>query len=116
MLTPKSSRTNLTLPQGRTLRASQTIFGQLKKDAAAHPMTSAASIPASKKRGRKPADGNEGSTPSTPKKRGGGRKPKNTDRAAAPSPNEDDEEEKPSKKVKVEAKDEDEEDGMHGEA
>ena len=78
-------------------------------------MADGATIPASKKRARKPASGNEVDTAATPKKRGGGRKSKTADRAAAPSPNEDDEEEKPKKKVKVEVKDEDEEDSMYGE-
>ena len=72
-------------------------------------MTEAVALPAGKKRGRKPANDNEGGTNGTPKKQGGGRKPKNVDRAAAPSPMEDDEEKKPNKKVKVEVKDEDEE-------
>ena len=115
---PNPNWANLKLPQGRTLRASQTIYGQLKKDAAAHPMADGAAIPASKKRGRKSANGNEEGAPATPKKRGGGRKPKNVDRTAIASPVED-EEEKPSKKVKTEAKGDDGgegEDWVKGEA
>ncbi|KAL9132406.1 MAG: hypothetical protein Q9175_006421 [Cornicularia normoerica] len=113
---PNPNWANVTLPQGRTLRASQTIFGQLKKEAAAHPIADRAAIPASKKRARKPANGNEEDTTGTSKKRGKGRKPKNSDRTVAPSPNGDDEEEKPKKKVKIEAKDEDEEEyGVNGE-
>lgn len=114
---PNPNWANVNLPLGRTLRASQTIFGQLKKDAAAHPMTEGAAMPAGKKRARKAASGNEGDDiTSTPKKRGGGRKPKNANPATARSPIEDDEEEKPIKKVKVEAKeeDEDEEEEMDG--
>lgn len=110
---PNPNWANLVLPQGRTLRASQTTFGQLKKDAAAHPTTDVAANPAGKKRGRKSVNGNEGDTAATPKKRV--RKPKNADRAAAPIPNEDDEEEMPSKKVKVEVENEEEEDGMNAE-
>lgn len=115
---PNPNWANLKLPQGRTLRASQTIFAQLKKDAAAHPMADAAAIPASKKRGRKPANANEEGAPATPKKRGGGRKPKNGDRTAANNPVEDDEK-KPSKKVKTEVEGDDEgegEDWVKGEA
>ena len=81
-------------------------------------MADSAAIPASKKRGRKAANGNEEGAPATPKKRGGGRKPKNVDRTAANSPVEDDEE-KPSKKVKTEAKGDGEGDGedwLKGEA
>ena len=73
-------------------------------------MADAAAIPASKKRGRKPANGNEEGAPATPKKRGGGRKPKNGDRTAANSPVGDDEK-KPSKKIKTAVKGDDEEDG-----
>ena len=76
-------------------------------------MADGAAIPPSKKRSRKPAaNGNEEGAPATPKKRGGGRKPKNVD---ATSPVED-EEEKPSKKVKTEAKGDDEGDWVKEES
>ena len=73
-------------------------------------MADGAAIPASKKRSRKAANGNEEGAPATPKKRGGGRKPKNVDRTAASSPVKEDEQ-KPSKKVKTEAKEDDEGEG-----
>ena len=73
-------------------------------------MADGAAIPPSKKRGRKPADGNKDGAAATPKKRGGGRKPKNVNRTAANSPVED-EEEMPSKKIKTEAKGDDEGEG-----
>lgn len=117
---PNPNWPNIALPQGRTLRASQAIFGQLKKEAAAVPMADGAAIPATKKRGRNKSANvnvNEEGTAASTKKRGGGRKPKNAGRAAASDQVGDDEEEKIKKKVKVTVEDVDEdEDGMNGES
>ncbi|CAF9932073.1 hypothetical protein IMSHALPRED_008787 [Imshaugia aleurites] len=107
----KAKWSDVAVPAGRTSQSSAKIYEGLLKSAAAIPMTGGADITPSKKRGRK---NNDDGAASPAEKKKCVRKPKAVARAAAPSPNGDDEEESPSKKIKVEAKEEDEEDGMSG--
>ena len=100
---------DVSVPAGRTTQSAAKMYSEMMKASAGVAMTGGAAITPSKKRARKNAD--EGTTtPAAKKKRV--RKPKVAARAATVSPVDDSEEEESlEKKVKVEPKDEEDEEG-----